>query len=313
MAILALLAIHLVAPQSGGPLALTQIVEPLLVLVAILVVPFAVRSRPGVVAALLLAAFVIGRYGPGVVSFPAGPPAGDELRAVSWNVRGNATAPADLVESLAATDADIVALQELSREQAAAIEADPRLAARLPHRVLKPEGRLEMGLLSAFPILSKETTGDPKTIEVTVDRGRLGRLAVITVHPLPRGIVTAGPIPVGFDAATRDEELAGLRDRIDRLTGGGTPVLVVGDLNLTDREPAYARLTDGLFDAQLEVGSGWGATWRPGWLRDLPVAFLRIDYVLSSADLVPVSLVTDCTPRGSDHCRLSAVLRSAVD
>lgn len=309
---LALFAVHLVAPQPGGPLALTQIVEPLLLVVAFLAVPLAVRRPMGRLAAIALVVFAIGRYGPGLVSFSSIQTTPVDFQVVSWNLRANATTPADLVEALASSDAEVVALQELSLEQADAIEGDARLEQRFPHRVLKPEGRLEMGLLSAFPILTKATSGDPKTIEVTVDGGELGDLVVISIHPLPRGILTAGPIPVAFDGSTRDIELAALRGRVDRLVASSLPVLLLGDLNLTEREPAYTHLTQGLLDAHLEVGWGWGATWRPGSLRELPVGLLRIDYVLSTPDLLPVALETDCTARGSDHCRLSATLRLAT-
>jgi vancomycin resistance protein VanJ len=307
LALSVLLAIHVVAPQPGGPLALTQIAEPLLVLPGLLLAPLAVRHPVGRFAALAIVLFAIGRYVPGLVSFPS-QSAEPDLRVASWNLRGNATPPDALVEDLAATTADLVALQELSREQAAAIEADPRLEMRFPHRVLKPDGRLEMGLLSAFEIVSKETSGDPKTIELVIDRGPLGRMAVIDVHPLPRGIVTLGPIPVAFEAHLRDLELAALRARVDRLATAGLPVVLLGDMNVTEREPAYRDLARGLIDAQLEVGTGWGATWRPAAVRQLPFGVLRIDYVLSTPDLLPVAFDTDCAPRGGDHCRLSASL-----
>jgi exonuclease III len=29
---------------------------------------------------------------------------------------------------------------------------------------------------------------------------------------------------------------------------------------------------------------------------------LRIDYLLASPAVTPLSMTTDCTPRGSDHC-----------
>jgi vancomycin resistance protein VanJ len=302
--------VHLALPQPGGPIALTEIAEPLLAMIGLALIPLAIRHPVGRGAAAVLVVFAVARYGPGLVSTPAADGSPPDLRVVSWNLRGNATPPANLVARLAETDANVIALQELSREQAAAIEADAALDARFPHRILKPEGRLEMGLLSAVPIVSKETSGDPKTIEAVLDRGVLGTLAVINVHPLPRGIVTAGPIPVGFDGATRDAEIANVRGRIDRLAGSGLPVLLIGDLDVTEREPAYRVLANGLLDAQLEVGGGWGGTWRPNPLRQLPVGLLRIDYVLSTPDLVPVAFTTDCTPRGGDHCDLWAALRT---
>lgn len=61
-------------------------------------------------------------------------------------------------------------------------------------------------------------------------------------------------------------------------------------------------------DAHLEVGLGPGSTWRTAVFRNLPLAVLRIDYVLTSRDARPVAVDTDCAVTGSDHCRLSATL-----
>jgi vancomycin resistance protein VanJ len=79
-------------------------------------------------------------------------------------------------------------------------------------------------------------------------------------------------------------------------------VLVLGDYNVTDREPAYQTLARGLHDAHLEVGWGSGASWRPERFKGMPFGLLRIDYLFSAGGLSPVSITTDCTPRGGDHC-----------
>ena len=38
---------------------------------------------------------------------------------------------------------------------------------------------------------------------------------------------------------------------------------MVGDFNVTEREPAYNDLSTGLVDAYHVVGTGTGTTWRP--------------------------------------------------
>jgi exonuclease III len=35
---------------------------------------------------------------------------------------------------------------------------------------------------------------------------------------------------------------------------------------------------------------------------------LRIDYLLASPELRPLNVSSDCTPRGSDHCLVNALL-----
>ena len=81
----------------------------------------------------------------------------------------------------------------------------------------------------------------------------------------------------------------------------------MGDFNTTEREPAYMEMAAGLRDSHLDAGLGPGFTWRPAPLADIPLGMLRIDYVLSTADLVPTSSTVDCTVP-SDHCRLDAEL-----
>ena len=75
----------------------------------------------------------------------------------------------------------------------------------------------------------------------------------------------------------------------------------MGDLNTTEREPAYADFTAGLHDAHLDAGIGPGLTWRPDELKSLPFGLFRIDYVLSSPDLVANRTAVYCTTL-SDHC-----------
>jgi endonuclease/exonuclease/phosphatase family metal-dependent hydrolase len=86
------------------------------------------------------------------------------------------------------------------------------------------------------------------------------------------------------------------------------PLVLVGDLNLTEREPAYRDLAVGLWDAQQAIGSGMGHTWRPFPLARFGLPLLRIDYVLGNQKVRPLGLARDCSPRGADHCALIAIL-----
>ena len=87
------------------------------------------------------------------------------------------------------------------------------------------------------------------------------------------------------------------------MIAAGRPLLL-GDFNLTDREPAFADLSAGLWDAHLEVGQGTGSTWRPSRLEFLPLGILRIDHFLGGPRTRPLTVGEDCTPMGSDHCIL---------
>ena len=97
-----------------------------------------------------------------------------------------------------------------------------------------------------------------------------------------------------------------IRAAIDEDLASHRTVIVLGDINTTEREPAYDEVSAGLTDARI-AGTWPGLTWRPGVLNGLPFGLLRIDYVLSS--LAPIDYSVRCTTL-SDHCLVSASLAS---
>jgi vancomycin resistance protein VanJ len=308
--LLALTVIHALAPQRVGPLALSQIVAPYLFLAAVVFVPFAFARGARVLRVLLIAVLLVGllRFGDDVVSF-GGPTSarGDTLTALTWNLEAGEGSGAKLVSVLTGTDVSIVALQELTPDHATLLEADTRVIGRFPHRLLNPRpGVLGIGLLSAHPIRQWGVRATPAQL-VTLDVG--GRaVTVLNAHPLPGAIRTATPlrIPYDFDATRRDADIAGLRAWVQPALDRREPVLVLGDYNVTDREPAYQTLSRGMRDAHLEVGWGSGASWRPERFKGMPFGLLRIDYLFSAGGLAPLSITTDCAPRGGDHCLVRA-------
>jgi endonuclease/exonuclease/phosphatase family metal-dependent hydrolase len=114
----------------------------------------------------------------------------------------------------------------------------------------------------------------------------------------------AGP---GYDPRHRDLALEVLRAMVDEGVSRGQRMLLLGDLNLTDREVAYEELSEGLTDAHHAAGSGLGHTWRPPG-TELPFGLLRIDMALAGPGLMPVSSEPDCTSSGADHCILDVTL-----
>lgn len=308
LGIVALSVVHAVAPARSGPLAVSEILAPHLFLASLSLVPFAaLRGTKVLRAALLLelAVFVV-RFGSGAVSLPVAATPGSRREIVAtWNVLSNGRDPTRTVAALRATDARIVGLPELSRSISSAIEADATLTARYPYRISVPRVDVfGIGLLSAYPIVDSGQLSDPPLIWATLDLGDDRRLTVVTAHPAPPRIGTLGPLPlpVDLDATRRDRSITRLREIVDSLLAGGEPVLVMGDFNLTDREPAYAELTAGLVDGQRAAGSWPASTWRPEFALDSPVGLLRIDYLLAGPGVRPLHVGPDCTPYGSDHC-----------
>ena len=304
----ALLTFVWLSPIEDGPVAVLQVLSPHIALATLLAVPIAVaaRSRPlalPIVATMVL--FVL-KFG-GEWTSPTVGTASPELAVATWNIQAGANSGAATVEFLSARPVDIVALQELTPDVAAAIEADAALTARYPHRVLEGrKGVVGAGILSRFPIESADYTTEPARIEARL-RLPAGELVVLNAHPLPAHMDFLGEIPTGLDTPSRNAETGRLRARVAELEASGLDVLLIGDFNTAPTELAFGRLTSGLHDAHADVGWGPGWTWRPGRFAFLGIGLLRIDLVLSTADLVPVGTTISC-PRAGDHCLLEATL-----
>lgn len=304
----ALVAFGLVSGVEDGPIAVVQILSPHAALACILLIPIAiaVRSRSLELAIAATALLFVVRFG---AEWTSPPPASGsaDLTVATWNIQAGASAPDAAVELLPARPVDIVAIQELTPDVAAAIDADPVLAARYPHRLLEPRAGVSgAGILSAFPILSAEYETGPVRIEARL-HVRGVELVVLNAHPFPARIDLLAGVPSGMNPGSRNEETAGLRARVAELEAARLDVVLIGDFNTAPTERAFGRLTAGLHDAHAGVGWGPGWTWRPARFAFLGVGLLRIDLVLSTAGLVPVANSITCPPAG-DHCLLEAAL-----
>ena len=171
--VILLVSLPVLAPRSG-PLALAAVLAMHLALAAIVLVPlvFLRDARPLRVALIALAVISLSRFGSEWVSIPPvrATDSTGELAILSWNLELGARAGEAAVDGLRGIDADVVALQELGPDHAAAIEADPELRTRFPYRELAPrEGVEGMGLLSAYPIVRSALLTDPMAIEAVLD------------------------------------------------------------------------------------------------------------------------------------------------
>jgi endonuclease/exonuclease/phosphatase (EEP) superfamily protein YafD len=305
--------VNVVAPQRDGPLAVSQIFAPHLLIPVLALVPIGlgVASRSLRVGIVLAVAIGLVRFGPGLVSIPGAPPAPDAatVRVLSWNLEGAVSGTADLMAKLRGFDGDVVALQELSRELARTIETDPDLSSRYPDMALVPRGGAGgLGVLSRFPIVVASSELNPAVQEVELQLDHR-RVTVINAHPFAPAfrVARSAAFPFVYDTTGRDADLVKIREPIDRAIAAGQRLIVLGDFNVTDREPGFGDLSRGLWDAHEEVGQGTGSTWRPHEIEFVPVGVLRIDYVLGGPGTRPVSITEDCTPGLSDHCSLTAV------
>jgi endonuclease/exonuclease/phosphatase (EEP) superfamily protein YafD len=322
VAALAALAVvaQLVVRAQTGPLPLAGVFEIHLLaaatVLALLALLFSLGggrrqawTRLAMLAVLVLSVVRVG----GEVWSPEAAAAGDgatTLTVLTWNLELGSKAAGTSVEGIMALDADLVALQDLTPDTAAAIEAEPTLAARYPYRILEArDGTAGMGLLAKRPLIVRGSEREPLILRagLLLEDGRT--IEVLDVHPYPPGIGMAWRLPVGLDSRRRDEDLSVIAARAMH-PDVGPAALVVGDLNTAPGEAGMAVLLDDLTDAHAAVGSGPGFTWRPSSLEALNTGILRIDHVLTGSWLTPVATATDCTLAG-DHCRLLVTLRIA--
>ncbi|HVL82424.1 MAG TPA: endonuclease/exonuclease/phosphatase family protein, partial [Actinomycetota bacterium] len=97
--------------------------------------------------------------------------------------------------------------------------------------------------------------------------------------------------PRSFDPQSQAVTVDALLTRIEAVDG---PLIVAGDLNISDRHRFYRHLRRHLGDAHRDAGAGFGFTWRA------PRPFVRIDYVLRSDHWGTGRSETGTIP-GSDH------------
>lgn len=218
----------------------------------------------------------------------------------------------EVAAAIREADADIVALQELPREQG------ERLAAACADRYAASasfgDGNEGRGILCRYPLVSAHTveiaTGRPDVV-ATVDVDGL-ELTLVVAHPRPQKLTPGG---LFFAFGSLRQML-----RLGRNTADSAPAVLLGDLNMTPRHPGYRRLRQlGLVDAFGAAGDGLGLTFptRVGiskWstnervARSKVVPLVRFDYVWCTPDIaVEAAWVGPDT--GSDHAPVLARLR----
>ena len=297
-----------ILPPRSGPSAMFMVFEPLLFIVAIVVLaPLALWRRARTLAAALAVAVILGGclFGSEWISLPGSGAGRHDISVMSWNVQYGTRSPADQAVQLHDATADIVALLEVEPDASAAIDADTTVAAHYPYRALAPRvGPWGLALLSRYPISDVVSTADPSCLDLYVAAPQ-GKIHVIVAHPNHAAIetVTRLRLPISYDPSARDREIDVVRERIDTALGAGDRLLVLGDFNTAPSEAEYGVLARGLRDTHVEVGEGPGWTWRPSRIDFLPFGVLRIDLQLTAGAIRPASTSIDCSLPG-DHCRL---------
>lgn len=270
-----------------------------LLLIAVFLLPWALLLRMwrhGGVLAVFAFAFVV-IYGGRFVPY-AHTRAMPDLRVMTFNTAAFYTSPDALVNYLAQSDVDIIALIELGELNGQVISE--ALLQDYPYQVIRGKDVAGKAILSRYPIVGQDVftlrTQRPN-LEAQVQVGQQ-TITVYAVHP-PAPDEQRG---LNFYVVDPDNgaEIDMLLQRVDALV----PTLLLGDFNTTEHSPAYRHMRRaGLADAYRTAGFGFGDTY---FVRGLPLT--RIDYIWHTPHLIPVYAHVG-ERLGSDHAAVIADFR----
>jgi vancomycin resistance protein VanJ len=289
LALAAILGLHALVPEVFGMSLLVESVLPWLgiAIPILLILAFVSHAKGAVIAALVPALVWSVMFVPAIVPLAWSAPAAsaDTLTIASQNVEANSGTAAESATELAATGAQVIALQEMdsdARDQVAAVLSD-----RYPYSY----GIGTVGVWSTYPILNAQA----------LDLGLGWQRAIAADLQTPTGLVSIYVIHAASarpgEHADRDTMLANLADYIPR--DENERILMVGDFNAGSSDRNIAGLSSQLDEAN-QSGGGFGFTWPAA----LPAT--RLDHVLQRG--MQVTSNTTLRAGASDHLAVLTTL-----
>jgi vancomycin resistance protein VanJ len=259
------------------------------------------RRSATAVAALLLPVMVWLNLFGGLLRDKSHP--GSDLTVVSQNVNADNPDPAGTARDLAATGADLLALEELAPQATGTYEQE--LAKAYPYHTVQGTvglwSRLPLSDTKPIDIMDYGPLADTKPVDSEMASNRALRTTLATDHgPLTVYVAHLGSIRVnpkaGFWTASRDIGVQALGKAI--AADPNNRVVLLGDLNGTMDDRALADITSQMRSAQDAAGDGFGFTW--------PARFpvVRIDQLLVRGMDPERSWVLPAN--GSDHLPVAA-------
>ncbi|MEU9197412.1 endonuclease/exonuclease/phosphatase family protein [Streptomyces hundungensis] len=258
------------------------------------------RSSTALVALLLPVSVWLSLYG-GLLADKSRP--GGDLTVAGHNVGADNADPAGTARALAASRADVLALEEITAQAKPLYEK--ALAAAYPYHTVQGT----VGLWSRLPLsdvrpvdtkMDAGPLGDAKPADVKLTYTRALRATVTTDRgPLAVYVAHLGSVrvfPTGFWTGSRDRNAGALAEAL--AAERNERVVLLGDLNGTLDDRAFDGITARLRSAQDEAGNGFGFSWPAAF----PVA--RIDQILVRGVRPDSSWVMPAT--GSDHLPVAA-------
>ncbi|GLF93993.1 endonuclease/exonuclease/phosphatase family protein [Streptomyces yaizuensis] len=244
------------------------------------------RSATALIALLLPGVVWLDLFGGLLTDKSSG---GGDLTVATHNVNAENRDPVGTAREVAASGADVLALQEVAQGQG------PVYAKALSGSYAHHSVQGTVGLWSKYPLTDARPVeigmGWPRAMRATV-KAPQGDIAVYVAH-MPSVRVK---LKAGFTAGQRDRSADALgrairHERIER-------VVLLGDLNGTMNDRALNAITSQLRSTQGAAGDGFGFSWPASF----PMA--RIDQIMVKG-VEPESSWT--LPRtGSDHLPIAA-------
>ncbi|MGW5863267.1 endonuclease/exonuclease/phosphatase family protein [Streptomyces sp. NPDC055239] len=229
---------------------------------------------------------------------------GSDLTVAGHNVDADNPDPVGTARELVASGADLLALEEVTPQAKPLYEKE--LAKAYPHHTVQGT----VGLWSKLPLSDTRPVdtgqdvgplGDTKPTEAKLAANRALRTTVATDRgPLAVYVAHLGSVRVlpksGFGTDDRDRGAQALTKAV--AAERNERVVLLGDLNGTMGDRAFAGITSHLRSAQESAGDGFGFSWP----AKFPVA--RIDQILVRGVEPESSWVLPAT--GSDHLPVAA-------
>lgn len=328
--ILLWVSLHMVAGDRWWWLFLLNALAHYLFLPAVLLPPLALLTRQPLIGlgATALALIWLGWFGqlylPQVGTVAAQTP---PLSVLTYNTLYHNTDTARTITTIRASDADVVAVQELN---AATIQALVReLSDAYPYQVIAPDGSTGgMGLLSRYPLTALPDSviehlmpggwiGSPQLVQLDF-AGR--SVLLLHIHAASTNLGYGGPLR--FDPATITSSVRRREAQMHAIAAFARsrpePLLVLGDFNTGYPSHAHHIISAALQDAWLAAGFGQGHTFpganipgssRPTILgQPVPQWLIRLDYIFYSAHWQASRAWLPAWDGGSDHRPVQAEL-----
>lgn len=284
--------------DGGFPLAAAVTLTPYAAVTVVLPLVAALLTRrwqPVAAAVALTAVFAAFLVPRALADAPPDPaPAGPRLRVLTLNLGLGGADAHTVVELVRTTGTDLLSLQELTPDAAAALTAEG-LDELLPHAVADPgPGGTGGGLYSRHPLTERPgPTGHlPAMPWADVEVAGAPAVEAVSVHPFP---------PTG---TPRTRNWTAYLEDLPPADPDGAVRILAGDFNATHDHSVFRDLlASGYTDVADAVGDGLAPTWSP---RD-GIPGLTLDHVLVDTRVRITRTSLHRVP-GSDHRALLAEL-----